>query len=80
MATVGKNSLGPIFFIRRLPASSAAIYGLECYWDFCIYDIGEDIHEKDGDTDLVLFISQMEIILEACNASISYTDFSPLFA
>ena len=30
-----------------------------------------DIHEKDSETDLILVISQMEIILKASNASVS---------
>ena len=38
-----------------------------------LYDVlGDDIHEKDGETDLILCISQMEILLEASNARISY--------
>ena len=72
MTTVGKKTLGLIFLKMRLPASSVAIYGLYCCCDFCIYDIlGDNIPEKDSDTGLKLFISQVEILLEASNASIS---------
>ena len=72
MTTVGKNNFGPIFLKRRLPVISAAIYGLYFCWKFCIYDIlGDGIRKKDGDAGLILIISQTEILLEACNASIS---------
>ena len=70
VTSVVKNNFGPIFLKRRLPTSSAAIYGLDC-WAFCIYDIWEDLPEKDSDTGLILFISQVEILLETSNASIS---------
>ena len=33
--------------------------------------LGDDIREKDSDTDLILAISQMEIPLEASNTSVS---------
>ena len=33
--------------------------------------IEDHVHVENGVTDLILFISQMEIPLEACNASIS---------
>ena len=31
----------------------------------------DQVHVENGDTDLILSVSQMEILLEACNASIS---------
>ena len=31
----------------------------------------EDIQEKDGKTDLILVVSQMEILLETSNTSVS---------
>lgn len=61
MTSAGRKNLAPIFLKRRLPASSAAIYGLNC-WDFHIYDIlgdilGNDIPKKDGNAGLILTIS-----------------------
>ena len=33
--------------------------------------IEDHVHVENSDTDLILFVGQMEILLEACNASIS---------
>ena len=58
MTSVGKKNLGPIFLTSRLPPSSVAIYGLDYCFNFRIKDIlGDNIPEKDGDADLILFIS-----------------------
>jgi hypothetical protein len=66
VANIGRSNLGPIFLRRKPVGSSPAIYGL----DFVetsgpILDdfLGDDIHEEDSDTDLILVISQMEILL-----------------
>ena len=71
VSNIGKNNPGPIFLKMRLEGSSEQIYGLECRWGHLYDDFRGNLHEKDSDTDLILCISQMEILLEASNTSIS---------
>ena len=69
------STLGPIFLRRRLEGSSAAMYGLDgLLLRFSMYYnivIGDHVHVENSDTDLVLLISQIEILLDASNASVS---------
>ena len=76
VSNVGMSTLAPIFLRRRLEGSSARMYGLDGLFmllRFSMYNIviGKHVHVESGDTDLVLCISQIEILLEASNASVS---------
>ena len=73
MTDIGKSTLAPIFLKRRLEGNSAAINGLECCMrSQCNHHLsGDGVHESNGVTDLVLYISHLEIILEASNTSVS---------
>jgi len=72
MTDVGKSTLAPIFLKRRLEGNSATINGLKCCMrSQCNHLSGDDVHETNGVTDLVLYVSQLEINLEASNTSVS---------
>lgn len=73
VTTAAKRNFGPIFLRRRLAGRSVAIYGLAVLLRllYNILEHGVDVHEKNDDTGLILSISQMKILLEASNSSVS---------
>jgi hypothetical protein len=70
VSNVGISVLGPILRRSRFAGSSAAIYGLGRFSTTKKREKFPNVHIKNGETDLILLIRHVEVLLQTGNASI----------